>query len=203
MTQDTRKLGIYRRWRFPEIWVETPDAPSPSRPRGVVPGLSIYILGDDVYRKTPVSAALPTWQANEIHRAFNEPSASPEVIEHLVRVGRKLGDLDGTGPIDDTQIAGYMRRAHGVGQRTGFARGREQGHAEGLASGRREALASAAVEVLRLRGISLPDDAKRRLAATTAAPEACSLWLRAARPKPTCGNGWRQATEWRNRNAVT
>lgn len=182
-----RKLGIYRRWRFPEVWVETPDAPSPSRPRGVVPGLSIYILGDDVYSKRPVSAALPTWHANEIHRAFNEPSASPETIEHLVRVGRKLGDLDGTGPINDTQIAGYMRRAHGVGQRTGFARGREQG----LAEGHREGLVSAALEVLRVRGIALSDDAERRLSETTATPEAllaaaahCSteadLWARLA-----------------------
>ena len=159
-----RKLGIYRRWRFPEVWVETPDAPSPSRPRGVVPGLSIYILGDDVYSKRPASAALPTWQADEIHRAFNEPSASPGTIEHLVRVGRELGDLDGTGPIDDTQIAGYMRRAHGVGQQTGFARGHEQGLAEGLAA--------AAVEVLRARGIALSDDAERRLSETTTTREA-------------------------------
>jgi len=178
-----RKLGIYQRWGFPEVWVETPDAPSPSRPRGVVPGLSIYVLEDD-YRKKPVSAALPGWKAHEIHRALNEPSSSSETIGHLVRVGRKLGDLDGTGPINDTQIAGYMRRAHGVGQRTGFVRGREQGLAEGLAS--------AAVEVLRLRGIAISEDAERRLAATTttretllAAAAGCSteadFWARLAR----------------------
>ena len=166
-----RKLGIYRRWGFPEVWVETPDAPSPSRPRGVVPGLSIYVLEDDDYRKKPVSAALPGWKAHEMHLALNEPS-SPQTIGHLVRVGRKLGDLDGTGPINDTQIAGYMRRAHGVGQRTGFARGREQGLAEGLAAGRRQALVCAAVEVLRVRGIALSEDAERRLAATTATREA-------------------------------
>ena len=165
-TTDVRvkKLGIYRRWGFAEVWVETPDAPSPSRPSDVVPGLSIYVLKDDDYRKQPVSAALPTWQAHEIHGALNEPSSSPETIGHLVRVGRELGDIDGTGPINDTQIAGYMRRAHGVGQRTGFARGREQGRAEGLVS--------AVVEVLRLRGIALSDDAERRLAATTATREA-------------------------------
>ena len=165
-TTDVRvkKLGIYRRWRFPEVWVETPDAPSPSRPRGVVPGLSIYVLEDDDYRKRPVSAALAAWQAHEIHVALNEPSSSPETIGHLVRVGRKLGDQDGTGPMNDEQIAGYMRRAHGVGQRTGFARGREQGHAEGLAA--------AVVEVLRLRGIALSADAERRLAATTTTREA-------------------------------
>jgi hypothetical protein len=148
-----RKLGIYRRWRFPEVWVETPDAPSPSRPRGVVPGLSIYVLEDDEYRLARESAALPTWQAYEIHAALNEPASSPGTIEHLVRVGRALGDLDGTGPIDDVQIAGYMRRAHGVGQRTGFSRGQ------------RVALVSAAVEVLRLRDIALSGDVELRLAA--------------------------------------
>ena len=167
-----RKLGIYRRWRFPEVWVETPDAPSPSRPRGVVPGFTIYVLEDDEYRKKSVSAALPGWKAHEIHRALNEPSSSPETIEHLVRVGRELGDADGTGPINDTQIAGYMRRAHGVGQRTGFARGREQGLAEGLAAGRRQALVCAAMEVLRARGIALSEDTEQRLGATTATREA-------------------------------
>ena len=173
-TTDVRvkKLGIYRRWRFPEVWVETPDASSPSRPRRVVPGVSIYVLEDDDYREQSVSAALPTWQAHEIHLALNEPSSSPETIGHLVRVGRQLGDPDGTGPMNDTQIAGYMRRAHDVGQRTGFAQGREQGHAEGMAAGRREAVASAAVEVLRLRGIALSGDAEERLAATTATREA-------------------------------
>ena len=170
-----RKLDIYRQWRFPEVWVETPDAPSPSRPRAVVPGLSIYILEDDEYSRKPVSVALPTWQANEIHRALNEPAESPETIGHLVRVGRKLGDLDGTGPTNDPQIAGYMQRAHRVGQRTGFARGREQGHAEGMAAGREqghaEGLASAALAVLHRRGIALSDDAERRLAATQATSE--------------------------------
>ena len=173
-TTDVRqkKLSIYQRWRFPEVWVETPDAPSASRPRGMVPGLSIYVLEDDEYRLARESVALPTWQPYEIHAALNEPSSSPGTIEPLVRVGRALGDLDGTGPIDDVQIAGYMRRAHGVGQRTGFARGREHGHTEGFAAGRRDALASAAVEVLRLRGIEVSDDTQRRLAETTLTGEA-------------------------------
>ena len=52
-----------------------------------------------------------------------------------------------------------MRRAHGVGQRTGFARGH------------RVALASAAVEVLRLRGIALSHDVEQRLAAMEATRE--------------------------------
>ena len=28
------KLALYESWGFPEVWVDVPDAPSPSRPRG-------------------------------------------------------------------------------------------------------------------------------------------------------------------------
>ena len=173
-TTDVRrkKLDVYAQWRFPEVWVETPDAPSPSRPRDVARGLTIYVLEGEEYRQRPASVALPTWHAYEIHAAFNEPVASPQTIEHLVRVGRVLGDLDGTGPINDPQIAGYMRRAHGVGQRTGFAAGHEQGHAAGVAVGHRDTIVFAALEVLCLRGIAFSDEGERRLAETTAAQEA-------------------------------
>ena len=68
--------------------------------------------------------------------------------------------------MDDVQIAGYMRRSHNVGHRTGLARGLEQGRE----TARREALAYAATEALRLRGISLSEDFDRRLAATTISP---------------------------------
>ena len=126
-----------------------------------------------------------------MHLALNEPSSSAQTIGHLVRVGRELGDLDGTGPINDTQIAGYMRRAHGVGQRTGFARGREQGLAEGLAAGRRQALVCTAVEVLRVRGIALSEDAERRLAATTVTRE---VLLAAATDCSTEADFWARLT---------
>lgn len=164
-TTDTRrrKLGVYRRWRFPEVWVETPDEPSPSRPRGLVPKLTIYVLEDGEYRPKDESAALPTWRAAHIHLALNELATSPSTIEELVRVGRVLGDRDGTGPMDDVQIAGYMRRSHEVGQRTGFERGREHGLAEGLAFSARE--------VLRVRGIALSDEGWRRLAAMATPPD--------------------------------
>ena len=40
-TTDVRrgKLGLYEAWSFPEVWVEVPDVPSPTRPRGRRPGL--------------------------------------------------------------------------------------------------------------------------------------------------------------------
>ena len=172
-TTDVRrcKLGVYERWGFPEVWVETPDEPSRSRPRGVRSKLTVYVLGDGGYREKDASAALPGWPAADIHRALNEPATSHGTIEALVRVGRILGDREGTGPMDDVQIAGYMRRAHEVGQQAGFARGRDRGREEGAAAGREAGFSSAALGVLRLRGIALADDFERRLATATVTRE--------------------------------
>ena len=190
-TTDVRrhKLGVYARWGFPEVWVETPDEPSPSRPRGVTPKLTIYVLDQGDYRESGQSVALPTWRAHEIHSALNEPTPSSTTIESLVQVGRTLGDRDGTGPMDDAQIAGYMRRSHDVGQRTGFTRGFEQGQQ----TARREALAYAATEALRLRGIALSEDFERRLAATELSPQAL---LHAAQLSATEADFWTLAG-WR------
>ena len=200
-TTDIRrnKLAVYKRWKFPEVWVETPDAPSPSRPRGVVPGVRIYVLGDDDYVEKAASAALPTWRAVDIHRALNQPVPSEGIIAHLVRVGRTLGDREGTGPMDDAQIAGYMRRSHEVGRRTGLARGREigrelgveegraQGVEEGRAQGVAEGLAYAAAAILRGKGIALPGDFEQRLAGRTVAPD---VLLGAAQSCSTVSEFW-------------
>ena len=176
-TTDVRrhKLGVYARWGFPEVWVETPDEPTPSRPRGVVPGLTIYVLDQGDYRESAESVALPTWRAHGIHAALNEATVSLSTIENLVRVGRILGDREGTGPMDDAQIAGYMRRSHDVGQRTGFARGEET------------ALAYAATETLRLRGIPLSKNFDERLGATKASPQTL---LHAAQLSATEADFW-------------
>ena len=184
-TTDVRrhKLGVYARWGYPEVWVETPNEPAPGRPRRVVPGLTIYILDQDAYRESLESLALPTWQADEIHAALNEPTTSSSTIASLVRVGRTLGDRDGTGPMDDAQIAGYMRRSHDVGHRTGFARGREQGQE----AARRKALAYAATEALRLRDIPLSENFERRLAASTVSAQAL---LHAAQLSATEADFW-------------
>ena len=46
-TTDARrgKLPQYEAWGFPELWVEVPDRAARSRPRRLVPGLTIYAPG--------------------------------------------------------------------------------------------------------------------------------------------------------------
>ena len=39
------KLGLYEAWGFPEVWVEVPDAASPSRSRRRPSGVTIHRLG--------------------------------------------------------------------------------------------------------------------------------------------------------------
>ena len=45
-TTDVRrgKLKLYESWGFPELWVEVPEHRVASRPRGLVPGLTIHLL---------------------------------------------------------------------------------------------------------------------------------------------------------------
>ena len=102
-TTDVRrgKLAIYESWRFPELWVEVPDTPSPSRPAGLRPGLTIHVLGDRSFHTEPSSRALPGWTAQEIHRALNEAELSEATMRALRRVARSLGAAEGTGPDDD------------------------------------------------------------------------------------------------------
>ena len=134
-TTDVRrnKLRLYEAWGLPEVWVETPDAPSRSRPRRVHPGLTIYRLDDGAYRKADESRALPTWSASAIHAALNETRISARTLTDLARVGRRLGEQEGTAPDDDPQLGLHRRQAHDAGLRTG--------RAEGLAQGREEAAA--------------------------------------------------------------
>ena len=102
-TTDVRrgKLGLYESLGFPEVWVEVPDAPSPSRPAALRPGLTIHVLGRDGLRTAPSSRAFPGWTAQEIHRALNEAEQSDATTAALRRVGRALGAAEGTGPDDD------------------------------------------------------------------------------------------------------
>ena len=88
-TTDVRrgKLGLYESWGFPEVWVEVPEEPAPSRPASLRPGLTIHVLERERYRTVPESRALPGWGAEEIHRALNEPALSGETTEVLRRVG--------------------------------------------------------------------------------------------------------------------
>ena len=121
-----RKLGQYQAWRFPEVWVEVPEAPSASRPRSRRSGLTIHLLEDGGYRESAASRAFPGWTAVEIHAALNEETFSAETSAVLERVGTVLGEREGTGPDDDPLLGAQRRRS------------RARGHAEGRAEGRRE-----------------------------------------------------------------
>ena len=121
-TTDVRrgKLQLYEEWGFPEIWVEVPDRYSPSRPSGRLPGLTIHLLDEGRYRTDTQSRAFPGWTGGEIHTAMNEPELSAATSEVLTRVGRALGERDGTGP-DDMP---WLRVQREEGRTMGRAQGR-------------------------------------------------------------------------------
>ena len=102
-TTDVRrsKLGLYEAWGFPEVWVEVPEHPAFSRPASLRPGLTIHLNSEGGFREVPVSRAFPGWTAVEIHTALNEPALSAETVAALRRVGRAMGEAEGTGPEDD------------------------------------------------------------------------------------------------------
>ena len=119
-TTDARrgKLPLYESWGFPEVWVEVPDAPSPSRPRGRRPGLTIHLLEHGGYRESAESRAFCGWTTEEIHAALNEATPSARTSAVVERVGAALGAREGTGP-DDHPLFRSQRRQ-------GFERGRAE-----------------------------------------------------------------------------
>ena len=137
------KLGLYEEWGFPEVWVEVPDTRAPSRPRGRLPGLTIHLLSDDgTYRIAPESRAFPGWEAEEIHAALNEKTASPRTYAILERIGMALGAREGTGPDDDPLLRSQRVRSY------------ERGHAHGRAHSRADMVR----RILLSRGIEIADD---------------------------------------------
>lgn len=130
-----RKLAMYRSWNLPEVWVEVPDAPSPSRPASRKPGLTIHVLHADGYRPSPRSRAFPGWTAAEIHQAMNEPVLSAETMAVLERVGQALRERDGAGPHDTP----FLRLMRAASHAEGHAEGRAEGRAEQRALLRRQA----------------------------------------------------------------
>ena len=124
-TRDIRrdKLALYEEWGFPELWVEVPNAWSPSRPRGLRPELRIYLLEGERYVLSAESRAFVGWRADEIHRALNEPVFSEKTSAVLERVGRALGEREGTGPDDDPLLGPHCRRMYAEGLMIGRAEG--------------------------------------------------------------------------------
>ena len=173
-TTDIRrnKLPVYEAWGFPEVWVDTPDEPSPNRPRGVRPGLTIYLLEEGCYRTADESRAFPTWTTLQIHAALNESRLGSQTLADLTRVGRRLGEQEGTTPDDDPQLGRHRRQAREAGLRAGRAEGLEQGIARGLEQGRAEGIARERGVLVRLAARRFDAPTAERIAAFVAVLEA-------------------------------
>ena len=121
-----RKLALYESWGLPEVWVEVPDADSPSRASIREPGVTIHVLHADGYRESAESRAFPGWTASEIHRSMNEPTLSMETMAVLERVSRALRARDGAEAGD----APFLLRMRAESHAAGRAKGRAEGRAE-------------------------------------------------------------------------
>ena len=143
-----RKLRLYEAWGFPEVWVDVPDARSPSRPKSRLPGLTIHVLEGGRFRAVGTSRAFPGWTAEEIHRALNERTRSAATEAALHRVGAAMGAAEGTGPDDDPWLRHYVDR------------GRTEGRYESVFA------------VLAERGIAVTPDLSARIAALGTLPVA-------------------------------
>ena len=133
------KLALYESWGFPEVWVEVPDAPSPSRPHRRRPGLTIHLLEHGRFRVAAESRAFPGWRAEETHLALNEPVPSAHTSAAVERVATALGAREGTGPDDDPLLRSQRR----------------QGYERGRAEGRADARARMVRQMLRSRGVAV------------------------------------------------
>ena len=135
-----RKLELYASYRLPELWIEVPEAPMPSKRKR--PGLTIFTFEDGRYGQCAESVAFPGWSAHEIHAALNESSRSQMTVDVLRRVGHAMGQLVGSGPDNDPFLATDRRvtrqAALREGRQEGHREGRQEGHREGREEGRRE-----------------------------------------------------------------
>ena len=151
-TTDVRpgKLILYEAWGFPELWVVVPPGATRRRPAGV----TIHRLVNGRYRSVRTSGAFPGWTAREIHAALTEPVSSAATYRVLERVGRTLGEREGTGPDDDP-----LWRVLG-----------ERKLAEGVVQGRAQELAATVLSLLRARGWQVSDAFMERAAALVDTP---------------------------------
>ncbi len=148
------KLRRYADWGLPEVWVEVPDLQTPGRPWGLLPGFTIYRLGDGVYQRVLESVAFPGLRAWELHAVLNVPDLRSATLVAR-RVGERMGEAEGTQPEDDP-LLGWL----------GGTR-REEGRKEGLAQSR----VRFAAEILRQRGIALAPGFPGSLAGTLASAD--------------------------------
>ena len=106
------KLRLYEAWGFPEVWVDVPRQSQRRRPHGI----AIYVREGSALAPVPASRAFPGWQAAEIEAALNEAQLSEHTVQVLERIGRILGERDGTGPDDDPQIRSLRQQAQADAQ---------------------------------------------------------------------------------------
>ena len=161
-TTDVRrgKLSLYESWGFPEVWVEVPEQSSPSRPAGLRPGLTIYLLEHGSFRTALASRVFPGWSAAEIHHALNEPELSDATMAVLRRLGRTLGAALGTGPDDDPLLRTERRES------------RAEGHAAGRTEARMATQRDAVLQVLQSRGLPVSAALTRHLVQLQGVPTA-------------------------------
>ena len=181
-TTDVRrsKLALYEEWGFPELWVEVPNVYPPPGRRYRPPGLKIHVLEDGSYRLSEESRAFPGLRAEEIHRALNEASLSLATLRVAERVGRALGEREGTLPEDHPGLGPYGRGKYAEGHTDGYARGHTDGRSEGYSEGRSDGYSEGAAKavaglvrgLLVSRGIPVssdfpPEDSRPVLAAAS------------------------------------
>lgn len=126
-----RKRDEYEAWRVQEVWMAVPIESARRRP-----GVTIYALDACTgrYREAEASEVLLGWTTAEIHQALNEPDISAETWASVLRVGRALGERDGTEPLEDPLHGSLLRDARAAGTREGRAEGREAAMKESLAA---------------------------------------------------------------------
>ncbi len=119
-------------------------------------GLTIQRRSAEGYRSVPASVRLPGWTAAEIHAAFNEAELSESTCVVLDRVGRALGEAEGTGPDDDVWLGAQRREARAEGVAAGIA--------EAVAAARAEGCAEIVHAILRNRGLAVSEQLAVRIA---------------------------------------
>jgi len=123
------------------------------------------VLDAGRFRIVDESRALPTWTAAQIHASLNEPRLGPRTLADLTRVGRRLGESEGTTPDDDPQLGRHRRQARAEGIAQARAEGIARGRAEGVAQARAEGIARERAILARLAAHKFGPPTAERLAA--------------------------------------